>query len=90
MSKSISKKPMRIAPAELVKGVAEGVARAVEARSAAGAELSAEEVKEVSGGALSLYYYRAGGIPVDPWINSLQPGGAQTIPSALPGLVKTY
>ena len=86
MSEPNGKKPTRIQPEELIKGVAEGVARAVEARGKVGAALSAEEVNGVSGGATlasnALLYYRAGGRPVDPFINSLQPGDFQTIPTA--------
>jgi len=49
---NVSNKPERISPDALAQAAARGVERAVEARRAAGVELSSAEVNEVSGGFL--------------------------------------
>jgi hypothetical protein len=86
MSDSICKKPVHISATALTEVMAEGVARALEARKAAGVELSADDVKNVSGAAY-LAFYRAGGIPVDPWGTGLQLGSSLTQPVVLPGAI---
>jgi hypothetical protein len=63
--KSACKKAERISADMLSQAASLGVARAVEARKAAGVELSRAEVGDVSGGGLTLL--------ADPWIRGYPP-----------------
>lgn len=59
----VCKKPQRLAVEQIADAAQRGVARALEARKAAGVELSSDDVQQVSGGALPINIIRAGGIP---------------------------
>jgi hypothetical protein len=70
MSKDTCKKPLRIAREDLAKVAAEGVARAIEARKAAGVELSPDELNAVSGAIFNPGIIH-GGFPPGPALNGL-------------------
>jgi hypothetical protein len=68
MSSQSAKKPVRISMDDVARAAAAGVERALDARKAAGVELSTDEVDEVSGGAYTFgkdIGIIAGGIPND-------------------------
>jgi hypothetical protein len=85
-------KPERLTAEGLAQAAARGVERAMEARRAAGVELSGADINEVSGGAAgnlaaALIYIR--GIPApEPYLNSIvanpavNPAGNVALPTA--------
>jgi len=80
-------KPERISAEGLAHAAARGVERAVEARRAAGVELSSADINEVSGGAgtlaAALLYIR--GIPApEPFVNSIVANPAVNPVATLP------
>jgi hypothetical protein len=58
-----SKRAQKVANDALEQAAQSGVARAIAARQAAGVELTAGDVAQVSGGAFAIDFTRAGGIP---------------------------
>ena len=71
------KRAHKVSNDALEQAAQSGVARAIAARQAAGVELTAADVGQVSGGLFPII--RQGGIPVDPWLvsgpvtNAVQP-----------------
>jgi hypothetical protein len=61
-----SKRAQKVSNDALEQAAQSGVARAIAARQAAGVELTAADVGQVSGGLFPII--RQGGIPVDPWL----------------------
>jgi hypothetical protein len=68
-----SKRAQKVSNDALVQAALSGVARAIAARQAAGIELSAGDVAQVSGGAFITDLIRAGGIPPLPFLAAVNP-----------------
>ena len=75
-----SKRAQKVGNDALAQAAQSGVARAIAARQAAGVELSAADVAQVSGGALVVPGIRAGGIPPLALLAATNPTTSPTLP----------
>lgn len=77
-----SKRAQKVSNDALEQAAQSGVARAIAARQAAGVELTAADVNQVSGGLLLPPGITTGRIPVNPWLV----GGSPATNPVLPGV----
>ena len=77
-----SKRAQKVANDALEQAAQSGVARAIAARQAAGVELIAGDVAQVSGGAFMTDFIRAGGIPPMPFLAAVNPATNPELPGA--------